>query len=64
MRIDLAKVLVEAEKLEDGQTICPLLSKYDVAQGPMQKEPDLMSLTVLCVGNKCGMYSQCSRVSK
>lgn len=62
MKLDLAKILTEAEALETGEKICPLLSKYDVAQGAMQKTPDLLSFTVLCVGQKCGMFSHCNRV--
>ena len=62
MRLDLKKVLEEAEGFEEGQKICPIMSRYDVSQGAMQRDPDLLSFTVMCVGEKCGMFRNCNPI--
>ena len=60
MILDLSTVLNDAEKLKPGDTICPLMSRYDVSQGALQKSPDLLSFTVICVKEKCGMFASCT----
>lgn len=62
MKLDLAYILKKSEKFEKDETICPIMSRFDVSQGALQREPDLLSFTVVCVGKMCGMYNNCHNV--
>lgn len=62
MKINLKAVLSEHEKLEPGEVICPVMSRFEVGQGPMSEEVTLKSFTIVCVGELCGMYRKCFNI--
>lgn len=64
--IDLTKAMDHGLKegaLEPGDKLCPVMSRYDVVQAPMEAEPTLKGISVLCIREKCGMFNKCFNIS-
>lgn len=60
--IDLKKVMEHGLKdgtLQSGDKLCPEMSHYNLSQAPMEKDPTLNGLSVLCIGEFCGKFNAC-----
>ena len=60
----LREILVEQEGLKSGETVCPHMSRYAVAEKPMQDGLEFQSFTVLCLGDSCGKHASCTANSR
>lgn len=63
MILDLRKFLETDGGIEPGKTVCPVFSRYDVSQGPMHAAPTITPITVLCIGELCGMWRRCQNLT-
>lgn len=60
--IDLTKVMEHGLKegaLTPEDKLCPVMSRFDLIQPPMNAEPELKGLSVLCIKEKCGQFNMC-----